>query len=137
MPVTSFTRRELIDQVLANLKVLAEGQTPSAEEVEKVDKMIDPTIALLAARDIYYVPDAGERGPVDGAIDPAIFLPLADCVAFAVSGSFNQAGDAALAALNSVAEELLKDVGRPASTMQTLRVDRGLQLRRTRGERLF
>jgi hypothetical protein len=45
--------------MLANLHVLAEGQTPAAEDIAKADRIIDPVFAQFAACDIAYVPDAG------------------------------------------------------------------------------
>ena len=126
MPHLAKTRRALIDQVLANLHVLAEGQTPSAEDVAKVDRIIDPVFAQLAARDITYVPDGGEEGPGGGAIDPASFLQLAHIVAHRCAGSFGQASDPTLAALACVAEYERGESGGPASTRRTLCVDRAL-----------
>lgn len=133
MPDLAKTRRSLIDQVLANLHVLAEGQTPSAEDVAKVDRIIDPVFAQLAARDVIYVPDGGAEGPSGGEIDPACFLQLAHIVAHRCAGSFGQASDPALAALAGVAEDELRDVGRPASTRKTLSIDRALRSTRPRG----
>jgi hypothetical protein len=132
MPDLAKTRRALIDQVLANLHVLAEGQTPAAEDVAKVDRIIDPVFAQLAARDVTYVPDGGVEGPSGGAIDPACFLQLAHIVAHRCAGSFAQASDPALAALASIAEDELGEIGRPASTRKTLSVDRALRSMRPR-----
>lgn len=123
------TRRELIDQVLANLRVLAYGQAPAAEEIAKVDGIVDPALAELATDEIAYVADPGRSGPLSGEIDPAQFLSLADYIAFRVAPQFGLAGDAALAALSSQAKDKLRSLNRPPGTQRTLSVDRALTFR--------
>jgi hypothetical protein len=100
------------------------GQSPSDESVERVDLIIDPSHATLAALGIIYIPDLGTPDPPDGGqIDDAIFLPFADICAWNAAGGFNLAGDPALKVLADQAEKTLRLIGRPASTRQTLRTD--------------
>src|SRR5690348_425547 len=115
MDVTK-TRRDLIDQVLANLQVLALGQAPSDEDVQKVDSIIDSVVEKLGALDVYYVDDAGVPGPLNGAIAAAVFLPLAHCVAKEAGPSFGLGADPALVALDREAKAELRTIGRPSGT---------------------
>ena|SRR5215831_17347332 len=127
----SRTRRELIDAVLDNLGVLVPGQAPGEEAVARVDSIIDPTRATLAALGIIYIPDVGTPNPPDGGdIDDAIFLPLADKCAWAAAGGFNLADSPALNALDKQADITLRLIGRPAQTRRTLTTDTQLSGRR-------
>ena len=122
------TRRDLIDQVLDNLGVLVPGQAPGDEAVSRVDGVIDPTLATLAAQAIVYVADAGTPNPpAGGEIDDALFMPLASCIAWSVAGGFNLADSPSLKALQIEAISVLRIIGRPASTRRTLGTD--IQLR--------
>jgi hypothetical protein len=47
------TRRDLIEHALSELKVVAYGQPPGAEEYDVVDKALDSFLAEMAYRDIY------------------------------------------------------------------------------------
>lgn|SRR5262245_14611268 len=118
------TRRELIDVVLDNLGVLVPGQAPGDESVDRVDGIIDPSAATLAALGVIYIPDLGTPDPPSGGeIDDAIFLPFADVCAWNAAGGFNLGDSPALKALAIEAEKTLRLIGRPASTRQTLRTD--------------
>ncbi len=123
----SKTRAELIDQVLIRLQILAFGQSSSAEDVQKVDGLINPAIAQLQALGIFYVSDAGEAGPPTngGSIEDEIFLPLADYIA-----SFHLLADARMQALALVAVETLRTIAAPPRTLNRLRIDPALQGRR-------
>lgn len=126
--VTSKTRRELIDAVLDSLGVLIPGQAPSDEAVARVDDVLDPVLAQVAADDILYVQDPGTSNPPSGGqIDLAIFLPLADIVAWNIAGAFNSAGDPSLKVKNDLAEKTLRRIGRPARTRKTLQTDSQLR----------
>jgi hypothetical protein len=127
MAVTSYTRSDLIFQTLDNLGVLAAGQTPSSEDVSKIDKIIDASLADLTAREVVYVADAGLEGPTGGDIDPAVYLWLAAILAENASSSFGTGGDPALAAKAQAAEERLRVIGRPARTRRLLRTDHVLR----------
>lgn len=126
----SKTRADLIDRALFNLGILAKGQVRSDEDVQKMDDYVDPTVALLASLQIYYVQDAGTEGPTDGAIEDEAFLPLADYLAMKAAVTFNLGDDAKLTALGLKAESDLRTIAAPARTLKTLRVDPALQTRR-------
>jgi hypothetical protein len=118
------TRRELIDQTIDKLGVLIPGQAPSDESVSKVDRILDPLVAMMAALDIYYLPDIGTPNPPNGGEVPdEAFLPIADKAAWASAGSFNQADSASLKVLNDQADIDLRMMSRPARTRQTLSTD--------------
>lgn len=121
----SKTRAELINQILDRLQILVYGQTPSDQDVQKVDLLVDTAIAQLAALDIYYVQDPGTLGPLDGAIEDEAFLALADYIA-----QFHLIADARIQALAMAAEEDLRIIAAPARTLRTLRVDPALTPRR-------
>lgn len=118
------TRRQLIDKVLDKLGVLVPGQAPGDEAVSRVDSYIDPCFATLAALGIIYVADAGlPEPPSGGAIEDAISNPIADYVAWACAGAFNLGDNPQLKLLSDQAEAVMRTIGRPASTRQTLRTD--------------
>lgn len=118
------TRRELIDATLDNLNILVPGQSPSDEEVARVDGRLDPGFAMLAAMDVVYVADTGlDNPPTGGEIEDALFLLLADVFAYLCGGAFNQGDSPELKVKYDIAIEQLRIIGRPASTRQTLRTD--------------
>jgi hypothetical protein len=101
--------------------------------VSRVDGIVDPSLATLAALGIVYVPDAGDSNPPTGGdIEDAIFLSLAAWIAWQCAPAFNLASDPALAQLADKAELTLRIIGRPASTRQVLRTDGQLRGNRTR-----
>lgn len=104
------TRRELVNQALKNLGVLAAGQTASDEDYAAVDDFVDPVIASLGAG----------PSPIviadDEAIDPEMFLPLALMLAAAASTEF---GGTNIDAAAARAE--LRRVTRSGTTYETLR----------------
>lgn len=126
----SKTRLELITQSLVNLGIIAQGQSVSAEDVQKMDGIVDPALAELAALDIYYTQDAGGIGPADGAIEDSAFLSLASYVANAACAAFNLPADEKLQTLALLAERKLVTLSRPSATLRTLRIDPALQHRR-------
>lgn len=83
--MTTKTRTDLINQALADLGVLAAGQTPDAEDNDAVDKYIDPLIAELASRDLPQVDDSD-------AIPLEWFLPLAILLASEAATEFGMSG---------------------------------------------
>lgn len=122
------TRAELIDQVLDNLGVLVEGQAPSAEMRNKVDRLVNPHLASLRNQEIVYVADAGEPNPPSGGeIEDEIFLALAHTLAFSCAPSFNLAGDPSLKALDILGKDELRVLGRPQRTRQMLQVDKAVR----------
>jgi hypothetical protein len=97
-------RTDLIHRALRNLGVLPQGQSPSAEESQSVDDLIDPVIADLKDRNLLLFdidPDF---------IDEEVFLRLAACVAAAAAPEFGQAQDQAIWALKQRAELDFKEV---------------------------
>jgi hypothetical protein len=52
MPDGSNTRRDLIDQVLLEMGLVASGQAAAPEDVSNVDRAIEPTIARYQALEI-------------------------------------------------------------------------------------
>lgn len=116
MPALFKTRRQLCDQAVGNLGVLATGQTPEPEDIDKIDGFIDPMLATLAAREIIYIAEPEE-------IELAVFLPLADCLANAAAVGFGLGGDPKLFALAQIAEGVLEEIGRPARVRSTLKTE--------------
>lgn len=127
------TRADLIKQVIINLGKLGNDE-PSSEDSDKVDRVIDPTVSSLGARNIYTVNDAGVEGTEEvGSIEPEIFLELADCVALAAAPAFNMEGDAKLIALAARAENRLEIIAAPPRTRRTLKIERALRTPRRGG----
>jgi hypothetical protein len=121
--MTTKTRRELVDQALVNLGILAVGQSVSNEDVSKMDVLVDPVCEKLSGLGIYYVQDQGTIGPSGGEFESAAFLSIADYLANAAAAAFNLPADAKLAALAQLAEQDLRTISRPPQIRQTLRID--------------
>ena len=117
------TRAEFVNQCLLNLGVIAAGQSIDADLVLKMDGFVDPSFALLARLEIYYVQDAGSAGPIDGAIEDEAYLPLARWVANEACSGFNLPADEKMQALAILAEGTLRTLAAPARTLRTLNVD--------------
>lgn len=60
MPQIVYTRDQLVQAVLEELKVAPHGQIPNAEEWDAVDDKIDQLIAELAARQVIYIANPDE-----------------------------------------------------------------------------
>jgi hypothetical protein len=132
--MASRTRLELIHKVIDNLGVLVPGQSPSAEDVGKVDNVLDAVMASLAAREILFVGDLGTATPpAGGEIDETVFLGAADILADRCAPMFNMAGDAQLKALAIQAEDELRIIGRPPKTRRVLQCDAGVRTQHMRG----
>jgi hypothetical protein len=110
------TRRNLIEQALSNLGVLASGQAAEIEDVSRVDGFVDPVLAMLASTDVITIAHS-EEIPVEA------FLPLAAVLANAAKASFGRAGDPALQAEAEMAKADLKTISRPAGAVPLLRTD--------------
>lgn len=117
--MTDKTRLELVYEALANLSILAAGQTPAAEDVTVVDALVEPVLADLERRDIVFVatPDL---------IRPEYFLPLGQILAWAAAPKYNAASDPVLKGLADLAEEKLKTITRTHGAQATLRCDTAL-----------
>jgi len=124
------TRSDLITEVLDRLGVLASGQTPSSEDVAKVDGKIDAALATLSETEIYTVDDSGEEGPSGGEFTLSAFLPLANIVANACAAAFGLLDDQNIEARAKQAERTLLTLARPDRARKTLRTDAQLMGRR-------
>lgn len=82
---TTKTRAELIQSALEEIKVLAAGQSPSAEDSDKVERALEPMLAELAAREIVYIADSDE-------IPLAVFGPLSRRLGAEIAGAFGATG---------------------------------------------
>lgn len=118
MAVTK-TRADLIEQALANLGVLAAGQTPAAEDFDTVDGHVDQTFAALSDLDIVTVTD-------DAAIPIAWFQPLSVLLADDAAMEFGLPGVPASASSPDPvtdAENRLRELTRGKPNGQPLRID--------------
>jgi hypothetical protein len=96
------TRVELIHRTLRNLGVLPQGQSPSAEESQSVDDLIDPTLAELKTRQVCLTDIDADN------IEDEFFLPLGRIMAAAAAPEFGQDQNQAIWALKERAELDLK-----------------------------
>ena len=120
------TRTELIHRALRNLGVLPQGQSPSAEEYQSMDDLIDAMIAGLEARDIIDI----KFFP----IEDEFLIPLGHYLAAAAAPEFGQAQDQAIWALKERAELDLKEMERKddrGRNLFTMRTDYNPRCRRT------
>src|SRR6476620_10974147 len=95
-------RTALIHRALRNLGCLPQGQTPSAEEYQSVDDLIDPMLANLVERNIMM------RGVDPDYLEDEFFIPLGHVLAAVAAPEFGQAQDQAIWALKERAEIDLK-----------------------------
>jgi hypothetical protein len=98
----SKNRTDLIHRTLRNLGVLPQGQSPSAEESQSIDDLIDPTIEELRVRQVCLTDIDPEN------IEEEFFLPLGRIMAAAAAPEFGQDQNQALWALKERAELDLK-----------------------------
>jgi hypothetical protein len=119
----SRTRAQLISRVLSNLGL--GNDTPAAEDVAKVDPVVDDVVKSLSLRSVYTVPDPGSLGPTGGNIDPAIFQDLALLVTAAAAPQFDDA-DPKWQGLVLQSEDNIRVMAAPSRTRRTLRVDAAL-----------
>ncbi len=75
------TREQLVTRALQKLKVLAAGQTPSAEDAKVVDDDLVPVLSDLSTRNIYPFGDPDQ-------IEDNAFVHLADILANSVAADF-------------------------------------------------
>lgn len=80
------TSRDLVNEALANLGVLAAGQPVDPEDYAYVNEKLDSILRKLAALEIVYVPDADN-------IPGAFFSDLADIVAGECATKFGSTPD--------------------------------------------
>lgn len=75
------SREQLVTRALQKLKVLAAGQTPSAEDAKVVDDDLEPVLSDLSTRNIYPFGDPDQ-------IEENAFVHLADILANSVAADF-------------------------------------------------
>lgn len=121
------TRSELIVEVLDQLGVTAVGQTPSAEDVEKIDGRLDNALAEISELDIYTVDDPGEVGPSGGSIPASALYSLGSVIAQRCAASFGMGADPAIFTLSERGESTLRTLARPARVRRALRTDAALR----------
>ena len=92
----SKNRTELIHRTLRNLGVLPQGQSPSAEEYQSIDELIDPMVAVLKKRTIV---DSSTATFLDEH-----FTSLGHILAANASSEFGQDNNQALWALKERSE---------------------------------
>lgn len=102
------SRRELIDMALSNLGVLAAGQQPETEDLQRVDAFVDAMLADLRVRDIIDIPSGDE-------FDIGVFADLAVCLANTCRHAFGLSGNPELQAAAMAAEQklLVKSAQKP------------------------
>ena len=107
------TREELVTRALQKLKVLAAGQSPSAEDAAAVDGDVLPIFADLSRRGVYSVGDPDE-------IEDEAFIHLADILANSVAADFGAAQDEGV---RMAAERRLRVLGAQTLSGQVLRTN--------------
>jgi len=80
------TRADLIRLTLEFLNAVAAGQTPAAEDVETLERLIPGKVAELARRRIIWIPDTD-------AIEEELLEPLATLLGDLAAPSFGQPRD--------------------------------------------
>lgn len=80
------TSNDLISETLANLGVLAAGQSIAPEDFETISEKLDSIFRMLGALEIVYVADSDN-------IPPEWFAPLADIVAGECASKFGVTAD--------------------------------------------
>lgn len=75
------TTDDLILEVLDIVGAAAAGQTPPAEDREKVEQSVTPLLEQLARMQVVYIPNPD-------AIDESVFLPLAMRLALQIGPKF-------------------------------------------------
>lgn len=125
------TRRDLIDKALENLGVIAAGETPSNEDISKIDGFIDPMFDAATSEGLPVVNDAGLPVAIGGSIDSQYFLSYAAILANECKAAYGLAGDASYYVLAQQAEDRLRRIS--AHTKKRLSVDPILN----RGARLY
>lgn len=98
---------DLVNKVLANIGVLGEGQTASAEAVASVTAAINPVVAQLSAGQVVDIANIN-------AIPNVYFFQLADIIADAMKEDFGVTGDDATVLMTAArdGERRLKNLTR-------------------------
>jgi hypothetical protein len=109
----SYTRLQLANRALVKMGVVGTGQSPEAEDTDKVDDIIDAVSAHLEAAQIYSIPD------ID-AIEDSAFEWVADFLAYTASPDFSLPVDEAK---RLRAERMLKLITSSGPSRQPMTVD--------------
>ena len=115
---TTYTRIMLANKALEVLLLVGLGDSPQAEDTEKVDSYIDAYLAELEARGVVSIPD-------DDDIDPAFFASLAEGLANECAPAFGKVkSEDAREAIESRIKVMVNRADQPMK----LKVDRSLPL---------
>jgi hypothetical protein len=121
---TTYTRTMLANEALDILQRNGLGQSPDAEDTQKIDTKIDALLAELSARQIVDVPDAED-------IEPAYFNSIAELLANEAAPNFGLPKNPVM---KDAAEERLKImVNNSPPSSKTLGVDASLPVGRRQG----
>ncbi|WP_027039115.1 hypothetical protein [Mesorhizobium ciceri] len=107
------TREQLVNRALQKLKVLAAGQTPSAEDAKVVDDDLEPVLSDLSTRNIYPYGDPDQ-------IEDNAFVHLADILANSVAADFGRDQNDTV---RLAAEARLRELTAQTLSGQALQVD--------------
>lgn len=110
---TTKTRADLVNQALANLGVLAAGQTADTEDYDSVDSHVDQMFASLEARDVATIDDENE---IPAEWFPSLSTLLADDAAAEFGAQSNPA-------IVRLAENTLREINRGKPTYMPLKPD--------------
>lgn len=110
---TTKTRADLVNQALANLGILAAGQTADTEDYDAVDGHVDQMFASLEARDVATIDNEDE-------IPAEWFQSLATLLADDAAAEFGAPSNPAIVMM---AENTLREINRGKPTYQPLRAD--------------
>lgn len=112
------TNAELVDAVLENLGVLAEGQTSEPEQTSRIQGRLPSILATLRSTEVFYLGNAD-------AIPEDAFNALSDVVAYACHNSFGVTGEElqALKIADTEARVALKTIQRGRPTYQPLQTE--------------
>lgn len=117
------TRTELCTEIAS---IIGLGNDDlAAEDLAKIDKVINGVVQSLAARDVYGVSNYGSLGPSGGDIEDVIFEDLAICCAPAAARRFDDR-DPSYAGAAVSAEDRMKLVAAPPRIRRELRIDPAL-----------
>lgn len=109
------TRADLVYRALRNLGVLPQGQTPSAEEYNSVDALVEPMIEDLIGRDIVFIESAE-------SIEDKYFLSLGHVLAGQAAAEFGMQNDQAIASRMIKGEQDLQTIAATRPTYETLEI---------------
>lgn len=77
------TQADLVNRALALLAVFGEGETPSDDDIERVNKLVAPSLAMLSSENVTQI-----NNPE--AIEDDVFLPLARFLANEAAPEFSR-----------------------------------------------